>query len=232
MKQFTYLLCGVLLLLVNLGQADKLHAQETDLPQGFVYIHELIPDIQYDIRYFSAYNFVGKPIDGYKRGVAILSEPAALALKQVQADLQQQHLGLLVYDAYRPQSAVNHFIRWAKVPGDTLMKASFYPDIPKSQLFQRGYIASRSGHSRGSTIDLSIIDLQTGNPLDMGGTFDFFGPVSHQVTSEINATQKANRLILKEAMMKHGFTPYAEEWWHFTLSPEPYPDTYFDFPVQ
>lgn len=202
------------------------------LPDGFVYIHQLIPNIQYDIRYYGDYNFVGRPIKGYKRGVAILSLPAATALKKVQDQLNQAQLGLVIYDAYRPQRAVNDFIRWAKIPADTMMKAAFYPDVPKSQLFQLGYIASRSGHSRGSTVDLSLIDLSTAEPVDMGSPFDFFGSISHQNTTAITERQKANRALLKKVMMRHGFLPYSEEWWHFTLKDEPYPDTYFDFLVQ
>ena len=229
MKPYLVAIC---LFYMGLGTASFVKAQEAELPQGFVYIHELIPDIQYDIRYFSSYNFIGKPIDGYEKGVAILSEPAALALQKVQAELKEKGLGLLVYDAYRPQTAVNHFIRWAKQPEDTLMKAAFYPEVPKSRLFELGYIAARSGHSRGSTIDLSVLDLSTGEPLDMGGTFDFFGSISHQGAQGITRAQEANRRILKDAMMKQGFEPNPKEWWHFNLAPEPYPDTYFDFPVQ
>lgn len=228
--------CWAKLLLICLcciGSTSKTtYAQDATLPEGFVHIHEVIPNIVYDIRYFSTYNFVGKPIDGYQKGVAILSEPAAMALKKVQEALNRQELGLVIYDAYRPQRAVNHFIRWARVPGDTLTKAAFYPDLPKSRLFQLGYIASRSGHSRGSTVDLSIIDLASGAPLDMGSTFDFFGKVSHHKTAQINEEQKANRLLLKQTMMQFGFLPYSEEWWHYTLSSEPYPETYFDFLVR
>ncbi|NGM60660.1 M15 family metallopeptidase [Sphingobacterium sp. SGG-5] len=210
-------------------------AQPTDtltLPKGFVYIHDVIPNIVYDIRYYSDYNFMGRRVDGYEQPVAILSIPATQALQKVQKELNKNGLGLKIFDAYRPQTAVNHFIRWSRIPTDTLMKSVFYPDLAKPKLFQLGYIASHSGHSRGSTVDLTIINLQTGQDLDMGAPFDFFGEISHHDSRQVTAQQQANRQLLKNIMMRHGFQPYSEEWWHYTLRAEPFPEIYFDFKVR
>ncbi|MCP9199739.1 M15 family metallopeptidase [Gramella sp. GC03-9] len=211
---------------------EAVSAQEKSLSDGFVYLDEKIPGIVYDIRYAGSNNFIGKPVSGYHKPQAILSEPAADALLKVQEELIQKDLMLKIFDAYRPQQAVDHFIRWARDKEDTLMKAQFYPDIPKSRLFQLGYIASRSGHSRGSTVDLTLVDANTCKELDMGSPYDFFGKISHHSAPGISETQKKNRLLLKSMMMKHGFRPYAEEWWHYTYKLETYPDTYFDFPVE
>lgn len=203
-----------------------------NLPDGFVYIKDVIPDVVLDIRYAGNNNFIGEPIKGYMEARAIISEPAAEALKKVQQDLKQEGYGLKVFDAYRPQRAVNHFIEWAEDPADTLKKREFYPDVDKNDLFELGYIASRSGHSRGSTIDLTIIDADTKKELDMGGPYDLFGEISHHDSTEVTSEQKQNRELLKNTMMKYGFQPYAQEWWHYTYQPEPYPDTYFDFVVE
>ena len=204
----------------------------SDLPEGFVYIDEVIPEVVYDIRYAGAHNFVGKPIDGYKAERAILSERAARALKNVQKELIQKDYMLKVYDAYRPQRAVNHFMQWAREENDTLMKSEFYPDVEKRHLFQLGYIATRSGHSRGSTLDLTIIHVETCDNVDMGSPYDFFGKISHHNTSKITAAQKKNRELLRLTMRKNGFRSYSEEWWHYTYDAEPFRDTYFDFPVE
>lgn len=225
MKSLTYLLFFLINLNISL-------AQEKELPKGFVYVKEYIPDIKLDIRYAGSNNFVGKPVKTYHKPVAILSKPAAEALKKVQKDLMQQDYCLKIFDAYRPQSAVNHFIEWARNPADTLNKARFYPEVAKKDLFELGYIASKSGHSRGSTIDLTIVDVKTGKELAMGSTYDFFGNISHHNTDKITKEQKANRSLLKRTMIKNGFRPYPEEWWHYTLRDEPYPETYFNFPVQ
>ncbi|MUP47004.1 peptidase M15 [Gramella sp. BOM4] len=219
-------------LLLFLFLLEAVVPQDKGLPEGFVYLDEKIPGIVYNIRYAGSHNFIGKPVDGYLKPQAILSEPAANALLKVQEELIQNDLMLKIFDAYRPQQAVNHFIDWARDEGDTLMKSEFYPDIPKSRLFQLGYIASQSGHSRGSTVDLTLIDATTCKELDMGSTYDFFGEISHHNASGINEDQKKNRLLLKNMMMKHGFRPYSEEWWHYTYKPEPYPNTYFDVPVK
>ena len=201
-------------------------------PEDFVYLLDLEPSIKIELRYFSNNNFIGQPIDGYHRLTIIVSKPTALALQKVQNDLEKKGLGLKIFDAYRPQQAVNHFVRWAKVLNDTLMKQSYYPDVPKSELFKRGYIASKSGHSRGSTVDLTLIDLDTGNELDMASPYDFFGVESHPFYKKITNEQRKNRMLLRRVMLKNGFKPYENEWWHFTLRDEPFPNQYFDFPVK
>src|SRR5690606_6683037 len=175
---------------------------------------------------------VGVPIDGYNANKLILTEKAAHALKLVQKELLQQNLCLRVYDGYRPQQAVNHFMRWAKDLNDTLTKQQFYPEIQKNLLFKEGYIASKSGHSRGSTVDLTIVNANTNEPLDMGGPYDFFGKESWTNYDGITEQQKANRQLLKSIMQKHGFVNFHKEWWHYSLYEEPFPDIYFDFPVE
>ena len=201
------------------------------MPSDFTLITDVVPDAILEIRYYSTYNFVGERIDGYMAPVAIMTVKAANALKEVSDELAEKGYRLKIYDAYRPQRAVNHFIRWAENVEDIRMKPYFYPDVPKSELFEREYIMARSGHSRGSTVDLTLLDMKTGKDLDMGGVFDWFGELSHPDYENITPQQKANRLILREAMLKHGFAPLDSEWWHFTLKNEPYPDTYFDFPI-
>jgi D-alanyl-D-alanine dipeptidase len=204
----------------------------SDLPNGFVYVKDLIPSIKVELRYYNGNNFVGQRIDGYSASRAILSEKAAKALQKVQQELGKQGLGLKIFDAYRPKRAVRHFFRWSKDQQDTRTKQAYYPGIDKRDLFRAGYIARRSGHSRGSTVDLTAVDLKTGKELDMGSPFDFFGPVSWYKSDRITPKQKANRKLLHTAMMKHGFKPYKMEWWHFTLRQEPFPRTYFDFEVR
>ncbi len=214
------------------GTAEPLPAR---LPEAFVYCEALVPGIGSDLRYATAHNFVGAPIDGYRRPRCILTRQAALALKEVQEELRPFGLGLKVFDAYRPQRAVDHFVRWANKLGDTRTKAEFYPGVDKGKLFQEDYIAARSGHSRGSTVDLTIVSLvgeAAGGELEMGTGFDFFGPESWPEQRAMTAQQRANRLLLQVVMKKHGFRPYAKEWWHFTLEGEPFPTTYFDFPVE
>lgn len=200
--------------------------------QEFLYIHDIIPDVVYDIRYNSADNFMGVRVEGYKKSVAMLSHEASVALKNVQDDLVAQGYRLKVFDAYRPQKAVNHFIRWAKVLSDTLTKRIYYPDLSKSVLFELGYIAERSGHTRGSTLDLTIVYKESGAEVDMGSPWDFFGDISHHGTKKISKEQTANRNILLNTMEKNGFRRYDNEWWHYTLNDEPYPDIYFDFDVK
>lgn len=202
------------------------------LPKGFVYVNEVIPTIQTELRYCTDNNFVGTPIDGYVNNVAILTTEAATALKKVQAELAKQNLSIKIYDAYRPQQAVDHFVRWAKVENDTLMKGVFYPEVEKKNLFKAGYIASKSRHSSGSTLDITIVNLETGAPLDMGSPYDFFGSASWIKNSNLNKTQRKNRQRLQKVMAKHGFRNYAQEWWHFTLRGEPYRNLYFDFLVE
>ena len=215
------------LLLITLG-----YNQKQSLPDGFVYVKSVIPDLDVELRYFSQNNFVGDTIDGYKANRLILTKATAEKLKLVQAELQQQNLCLKVYDGYRPQPAVNHFIRWAKDLNDTIKKQQFYPEVNKRNLFKSGYIASRSGHSRGSTIDLTISNGETGEPLDMGSPYDFFGESSWVTHSDLTDQQKKNRQLLQTVMLKHNFRNYPKEWWHFTLRWEPFPKTYFEFEVE
>ena len=202
------------------------------LPEGFVYARDIIPELKVELRYYTSNNFVGKRVDGYKSNKLILTKQTALALKQVQAELQSQNLCLKVYDGYRPQQAVNHFMRWAKHLNDTINKKTFYPDVEKKNLFLEEYIATRSGHSRGSTVDLTIVDGNTGKPLNMGSAYDFFGEASWVDYQNITDRQKVNRELLQTIMLKYGFRNYPKEWWHFTLRREPFPDTYFDFPIK
>ncbi|MGX8728474.1 MAG: M15 family metallopeptidase [Lachnospiraceae bacterium] len=197
----------------------------------FVLLSEAVPDAILEIRYYSTYNFVGDRIDGYEEPLAFLTKEAAAALKEVSDDLLAKGYRLKIFDAYRPQMAVSHFMRWALDPDDTRMKQYFYPELDKSVLFPQGYIAEHSGHSRGSTVDLTLFDMNTEKEVDMGGTFDYFGLLSHPDYTGITTEQYANRMILREAMLSHGFKPLVEEWWHFTLANEPYPDTYFTFPI-
>ena len=199
---------------------------------GFVPLAEAVPDAILEIRYYSTYNFVGDRVDGYERPVAYLTKEAAAALRAASDDCVARGYRLKIYDAYRPQRAVSHFMRWAKDVGDVRMKPYFYPNLDKSVLFEQGYIAEKSGHSRGSTVDLTLFDMKTEKEVDMGGTFDWFGEESHPDFRGVTEAQLANRMLLREIMLAHDFKPLAEEWWHFTLKDEPYPDTYFDFPVR
>ena len=202
------------------------------LPNGFIYAEDVIPDLEVELRYFTSNNFVGQPIEGYHSNKLILTLESAQALKLVHEALQEQNLCLRVYDGYRPQSAVNHFIKWARNLDDTINKHTFYPDVKKRNLFKDEYIASKSGHSRGSTLDLTIIDGNTGIPLDMGSAYDFFGQESWIDYTNITEKQKINRQLLQRFMLKFGFRNYPKEWWHFTLRGEPFRDTYFDFTVK
>lgn len=202
------------------------------IPNGFVYAKDVIPDLKVELRYFTDNNFVGSQIDGYNSNKLILTDKAATALRFVQEELLEQNLCLLVYDGYRPQQAVDHFMRWAEKLNDTINKHQFYPNVLKKDLFKEGYIAAKSGHSRGSTIDLTIIDANTNEPLDMGGIYDFFGEKSWTNYQEITQQQKANRQLLKTIMHKYGFVNFHKEWWHYSLKDEPFPDTYFDFDIE
>ena len=203
----------------------------SDDSSDFVLVSDAVPDAILEIRYYSTYNFVGDRIDGYEQPVALLTKEAAEALEAASNDLEEQGYRLKIYDAYRPQMAVTNFVEWAEDVDDTRMKEYFYPELDESVLFPQGYIAEHSGHSRGSTVDLTLFDMKTEKEVDMGGTFDYFGELSHPDYTGITEEQYANRMILREAMIAHGFRPLAEEWWHFTLDDEPYPDTYFTFPV-
>ncbi|MFC5700288.1 M15 family metallopeptidase [Cohnella faecalis] len=206
--------------------------KKRELPKGFVYLDEAIPTAIFDIRYYGDNNFVGARIDGYKAPYAILTSKAASSLKSVSDELAKKGYRLKIFDAYRPQKAVDHFIRWSKDAKDTKAKKSYYPNVAKKDLFKLGYLASKSGHSRGSTVDLTLVIAKTGEEADMGGSFDFLDPVSSHGTKKITAKQTANRTLLKKAMEKHGFKSYSKEWWHYTLRSEPYPKTYFNFNVE
>lgn len=197
----------------------------------FVMINDVVPDVILEIRYYSTYNFVGERIDGYEEPLAFLTKEAVAALKEVSDELVTMGYRLKIFDAYRPQKAVTHFATWAKDMDDTKMKEYFYPELEKDVLFPLGYIDAHSGHSRGSTVDLTLFDMTLEKEVDMGGTFDYFGELSHPDYTDISEEQYANRMILRNVMVKHGFRPLPEEWWHFTLENEPYPDTYFTFPV-
>lgn len=201
-----------------------------DGKQGFVDVGQEIPTIVLDVRYASSDNFIGRPIMGYKASKIYISQEAAVALKGIQAELQSKKLSLKIFDAYRPQRAVDDFVRWAADPSDIKTKAKYYPEIKKGRIIPDGYVAKKSGHSRGSTLDLTIVDAQ-GVELDMGSDWDYFGAKSHAFYKEITPEQQANRQKLREVMIRHDFAPYDEEWWHFTLKNEPYPETYFDFEI-
>lgn len=225
MKKFLVLLFALCFFVVEAQQ-------KSILPKGFVYITDHIPHIEVELKYCGSHNFIGRPIDGYVQPKAIFTQKATTALQQVEKELNAKGLGLKIFDAYRPQAAVNHFKRWAKDINDTLMRQEFYPTVDKRLLFKQGYIASKSGHSRGSTIDLTIINLKTKKELDMGTAFDFLGAESAHDHPKLSQEQKKNRKLLKDIMVKYGFRPYSKEWWHYTLNNEPFKDTYFNFNVQ
>ena len=242
-----------LILLLFLLFSSTFFCQE--IPEGFVEIHEVIPDIILDLRYLTNHNFLGVPVDGYENEKCYITKSAADSLAKVQAELRKFSLSLKIYDAYRPQQAVDHFVRWAKDLSDTITKKEFYPTLDKSRLFVDGYIAEKSGHSRGSTIDLTIVPIPLpsqpifdvenqcecfestdkrfqDNSIDMGTGFDCFHSLSHTENIKLTSQQRANRLLLKSLMDKYGFKNLAEEWWHFTLRNEPFPKTYFDFMIK
>ena len=200
-------------------------------PSGFVLLSDVIPSIVQEIRYFSTYNFVGDRIDGYEEPCAILTKEAARALKTVSNEMLVQGYRLKIFDTYRPACAVKHFVLWGIEDQDIRMKPYFYPDLEKQELFLKGYVAKKSSHSRGSTVDLTLLDMATGKELDMGSPFDLFSEKSHPDFRGISDEQYENRMILRNVMLRNGFAPIDCEWWHFTLKDEPYPDTYFDFPL-
>ena len=211
-----------------------MRSKQTDIihdPSYFVLLSYYVTAVIQEIRYFSTYNFIGDRIDGYEEPCALLTKEAARALRTVSNELLVQGYRLKVFDAYRPSSAVKHFVLWGLEDQDVRMKPYFYPDLQKQELFERGYIASQSSHSRGSTVDLTLLDMKTGKEADMGGPFDLFSEVSHQDYKGITPEQYENRMLLRDAMLRNGFEPMDCEWWHFTLRNEPYPETYFEFPV-
>ena len=200
-------------------------------PSGFVLLADFVPQIVQEIRYYSTYNFIGDRIDGYEEPCALLTKEAARALRSVAGELIVQGYRLKVFDAYRPVCAVKRFVLWGIEDQDIRMKEYFYPDLEKEEVFARGYIAKMSSHSRGSAVDLTLLDMKTGKEVDMGSPFDLFDEVSHPDYRGITEEQYANRMILQRAMVRNGFAPLECEWWHFCLKDEPYPDTYFEFPV-
>lgn len=200
-------------------------------PSGFVLLSDLVPNIIQEIRYFSTYNFIGERIDGYEEPCAILTAEAARALKAVSNELFVQGYRIKVFDAYRPACAVKQFVLWGIEDQDIRMKPYFYPELQKQDLFAEGYIAKLSSHSRGSTVDLTLLDMKTGKEVDMGSPFDLFSEKSHPDYKGITEEQYENRMLLQHVMVRNGFVPIDCEWWHFTLKNEPYPDTYFEFPV-
>ncbi|MBP5743195.1 MAG: M15 family metallopeptidase [Paludibacteraceae bacterium] len=242
---------GVVVVALTSGSAKVGKHSETMDASQFVTLTDAVPDAILEIRYFSTYNFVGARIDGYQEPTALLTKQAADSLRAVSDDVKAMGYRLKIYDAYRPQRAVDHFVRWAANVPDTLMRRYFYPDLLKDVLFDQEYIAAKSGHTRGSTVDLTLFDMTTEKEVDMGGTFDWFGPESHPdfcgnpatgkftgdnhnspAGRKITPQQFANRMILRNAMLRHGFKPIGTEWWHFTLKQEPFPNTYFNFPVR
>jgi D-alanyl-D-alanine dipeptidase len=219
----------VLLLFIFLVAFNSINEK---LPRGFVYLSEVIPNINLDLRYTNSNNFVGKPIDGYLNNKCILTIQTAIALKKVEDELLENGLCLQIYDAYRPQKAVNHFIKWAENLKDTLNKTKYYPTVLKKDLFNLQYISSKSRHSSGSTADLTIFSDQKNDVLDMGSTYDYFGEKSWVNYQKLTRKQKQNRQILQSVMLNNGFRNYPKEWWHFTLRYEPYRNAYFNFNVE
>lgn len=198
---------------------------------GFVLLADYIPSVIQEIRYYSTFNFIGDRIDGYEEPCAVITKEAARALKKVSNEMIVKGYRLKIFDAYRPARAVKHFVLWGIEDLDLRMKPFFYPDLEKQELFRQGYIAKQSSHSRGSTVDLTLFDMKTGKELDMGSPFDLFSDVSHPDNKTVTELQYSNRMRLRNAMTRCGFVPIDCEWWHFTLANEPYPETYFDFPV-
>jgi zinc D-Ala-D-Ala dipeptidase len=247
---------AVLTLLILLGPCVPGGMAAAPLPAGFVDVGQAVPSLVLDIRYSGPHNFIGERIDGYNAPKCVLTKKTAEAIGKVQEELREFSLSLKIYDCYRPQRAVNHFVEWARKVDDTKMKKEFYPAVDKRNLFKDGYIADRSGHSRGSTVDLTIVPVPVpkqedyvpgqklrecylpvgqrfgDNSIDMGTGFDCFDELAHPANSRVGVAQRMNRLLLKSLMEKHGFGNYDKEWWHFTLKAEPYPDTFFDFAVE
>ncbi|WP_242670357.1 M15 family metallopeptidase [Mycobacterium decipiens] len=251
-----HILAVVVAFVSALGAGVASGQPESVAPMDFVALREVDPTILQDIRYFTPHNFTGDPVDGYLAPVCILTREAAQGLKRAQERLVERGYALKVYDCYRPQRAVNDFVAWAEDRSDARMKAEFYPRVDKSTLFRDGYIADRSGHSRGSTVDLTLVKLPAvptrayvpGEPLvdctapasarfpddsiDMGTGFDCFDTLAHTLDPRIQGEQLKNRLFLMEVLQSQGFVNYENEWWHYTYQPEPFPDTYFDFPIE
>lgn len=204
----------------------------SDDKTNFVNLKEIIPDIIIELRYYTDYNFVGKKVDGYEKNIAYVTKECAYALKQVEEEIKKKNYTIKIYDAYRPNIATEHFLRWSKDIEDIKTKNIFYKDIEKKELFEKDYISNKSSHSKGSTIDLTFYNLISKEDLDTGGRFDAFGPIAHYNYDKLTNEQKTNRKYLRDVMIKHGFIPLENEWWHFTLKNEPYPNTYFNFIIK
>ena len=233
-KAFTPVFIALIsLLIVTCSPIDSKNS--TELNSTFKELNDGISDdlekFEISIRYFSNNNFIGRPIPGYYANKAFLTREAADALLLAQRDFIKQGYRLKIYDAYRPQTAVDYFSAWAADLEDSQNKSQYYPNISKSQLFADGYIAAKSGHSRGSAVDLTLLEIESGNELDMGSPWDFFDPISWVENNQITDQQRANRKLLASVMIIHGFKPLKEEWWHFSFTEEPFPETYFDFPI-
>ena len=223
------------LILIAILKKQKLKkAKEKKSPEydssDFVDITTIIPDILLEIRYYSTYNFVGERIEGYKEPLALMTKEAANALKEVSKYLYEKGYLIKIFDSYRPQRAVDFFVKWSK-NDDIKMKKYFYPNFEKKNIIPGGYLASKSGHSKGSTVDLTLFDMNKGKEIDMGGTFDFFGEISHPDYLNITEEQKKNRQLLIDSMRKFGFEVISTEWWHFYFKNQPFPNTYFNFEV-
>ena len=234
LKQATstnFQLLGLVILLTGCSNPNmsEIYNLDSVLVEANSMLPATVPCMEIEIRYSTVNNFVGEPISGYGANKALLSIEAAQALSKVQIQLTKKGMGLKIFDAYRPQKAVDHFVRWATDTDDNEKKQWYYPNVKKSNLFSEGYIAEQSGHSRGSSVDLTIVNLDSGKEIDMGSPWDFFDPISWPDSTEVSPQQRANRKALQTIMQEHGFRPIMEEWWHFTLDDEPFPNTYFDF---
>lgn len=217
------------LVFLLLGLSVSNAQSHLSIPNEFVKVSEELPEAELDIKYATQDNFVGRVIVGYENPQVVITRQAMAGLKCACNYFKNKGFGIKIFDAYRPQKAVDDFVRWSKHLEDTIMKSNFYPEVEKSRLFEEGYIASKSGHSRGSTVDLTLVDLTSGQDLNMGSDFDFFGEISHTDSNQVSSLEKSNRLILKSGMLNCGFKSYSKEWWHFTLEDEPFSETYFDF---
>ncbi len=222
----------VVFALLSFSTLSDKGSNEPPSKEDFVDLKEIMPNLRSDLRYYGENNFVGQRIVGYDKPICLLTKDAAYALKKVQDELERLGFGLLIYDAYRPQRATDQFVQWAEDESDTTMKLQYYPNVDKRELFSKGYISVKSGHSRGSTVDLTIVSLKTKQILNMGSPYDLFDEVSSTAhTQSITKNQHSLRMLLKRRMEKHGWQSYEKEWWHFTLKDEPFPETYFDFPI-
>ena len=233
MKILQRILCLVAMLFVlscSLKKTTPING--LSMPESFVVVNDESPSLVFDIRYYSDDNFLGTKVRGYESAKCILTRSASEALKKVQREMSAAGYTLKIFDCYRPQEAVDHFVQWVRDTDDQKMKAQYYPNEDKSQLIEKGYIADQSGHSRGSTLDLTLVENSSSTELDMGTPFDYFDTLSNTDDPRISEQQRRNRLLLKAAMENHGFVNYDKEWWHYTLKDEPYPETYFDFPVR